>query len=283
MLKIIVILVGVVLLVAIIVVVIGKITFKQQVNSEIAKMFANRQQTPSEIITEADLVHLPEPVQRYLRFAGVIGKEKVQTVRLKQKGFIRLAPDQPWRPIEAEEYYTVNPPAFVWYANMQLAPGITVDGRDMYRQGQGHMLMKPLSLFAVVDAQGEAMDQGALMRYFNEIMWFPTAYLSDSIEWESIDDRSARATMTADGQSVSAVFHFDEQDQLVDFVAERYRTQPDGTYQMETWSTPVYAYREFNEFRLPTEGSAIWKLDSGDFEYIRLELTEIEYNNPSIY
>ena len=127
------------------------------------------------------------------------------------------------------------------------------------------------------------MDQGAFMRYFNEIMWFPTAYLSETIAWEPIDDRSARATMTVEGQSVSAIFHFDEQDQLVDFVADRYRTQPNGTYQMETWSTPVYAYREFDSIRIPTKGSALWKLNSGDFEYIRLEVVEIEYNNPSIY
>jgi hypothetical protein len=145
------------------------------------------------------------------------------------------------------------------------------------------MLMKPMSLFSVVDARGEAMDQGASMRFFNEIMWFPTAYLSDSIEWESIDAHSARATMTVDGQSVSALLYFDEQDQLVDFVADRYRTQPDGTYQMESWSTPVFDYQEFAGIRVPTQGSAIWKLDSGNFEYIKLEITEIEYNNPSIY
>jgi hypothetical protein len=281
--KIILIILGVIFLVAILAVAIGRITFKEQTNNEIAEMFANRQQTSSEIITEADLVDLPEPVQRYLRRVGVVGKEKIQTVRLKQTGQIRLSPGQPWYPITAEEYYTVDPPAFVWYANMQLAPGITVAGRDMYRQGQGHMLMKPLSLFAVVDAQGDEMDQGAFMRYFNEIMWFPTAYLSDYIEWKSIDDRSARATMTVDGQSISAVLHFDEQDQLVNFVADRYRTQPDGTYQMETWSTPIYDYREFHGIHIPTKGSGIWNLASGDFEYVKLEIIEIEYNNPSIY
>jgi hypothetical protein len=281
--KIILVVLGVVLVLVIASIVIGRITFKQQTNNKVEEMFASRQQKSPEVITEADLAGLPEPVQRYLRLAGVLGREKIQTVRLKQRGLIRLSPDQPWYSITAEEYYTVDPPAFVWYANMQFAPGITVDGRDMYRQGKGHMLMKPLSLFAVVDAQGDEMDQGAFMRYFNEIMWFPTAYLSDYIEWESIDDHSAKATMTVGGQSVSAVFYFDEQDQLVDFVADRYRTQPDGTYQMETWSTPIYDYQEFHGIRIPTKGSGIWNLASGDFEYVKLEVIEIEYNNPSIY
>jgi hypothetical protein len=33
---------------------------------------------------------------------------------------------------------------------------------------------------------------------------------------------------------------------------------------------------------IPTKGEAIWKLNSGDFSYIRAEITDIEYNNPYI-
>jgi len=38
-------------------------------------------------------------------------------------------------------------------------------------------------------------------------------------------------------------------------------------------------YKGINGFRIPTRGEAIWNLDSGDFSYIKVEITDIEYNN----
>jgi hypothetical protein len=35
--------------------------------------------------------------------------------------------------------------------------------------------------------------------------------------------------------------------------------------------------------RLPVSGEGIWHLDAGDFSYIRLRLTELEYDTPLPY
>ncbi|MBO8180172.1 MAG: hypothetical protein H0Z19_06780 [Archaeoglobus sp.] len=40
-----------------------------------------------EIVTAEDLEGLPEPVQRYLKYTQIIGKEKITTVRLEQGGY----------------------------------------------------------------------------------------------------------------------------------------------------------------------------------------------------
>ncbi len=42
-----------------------------------------------EILTEADIKHLPAIVQKYLCYAGTIGKEKVLNFRAEFKGGIR--------------------------------------------------------------------------------------------------------------------------------------------------------------------------------------------------
>ena len=67
---------------------IGSLMFKRRVDSDIDKLFEKNKDSESRIITEKDLEGLPEPVQRYLRYTQVIGKEKTKTVRLKQKGWI---------------------------------------------------------------------------------------------------------------------------------------------------------------------------------------------------
>lgn len=57
----------------------------------------------------------------------------------------------------------------------------------------------------------------------------------------------------------------------------------DDEYSLERWSTPITEYREINGMMLLTKGEGLWNLSSGDFSYIRVEITHIEYNNPSEY
>ncbi len=108
--KIILIVLGVIIVLMTSSIFIGNTTFKRKVNSEVEKLFKERKDVQTEVVTEDDLKGLPEPVQRYLRNSQIIGKDRIQTVRLKQKGFMRMKEGQKWMPLEAEEYYTTDPP-----------------------------------------------------------------------------------------------------------------------------------------------------------------------------
>src|SRR6185437_7734327 len=50
-------------------------------------------------ITEEHISSLPEIVQQYLRYTGVVGRESIRTVHLKQQGLMRLQPEQKWLPV----------------------------------------------------------------------------------------------------------------------------------------------------------------------------------------
>lgn len=261
---------------------IGGNRFRHQARAEAAAMFARSQVAPREIITEAHLENLPAPVQRWLRRAGVVGKERIITVRLKQKGFFRLSESQRWMSFEAEQYYATDEPAFIWYTTMRLAPLLAITGRDKYEDGNGNMLIKLLSLIPVADAKGDEIDQGVLVRYLNETMWFPTAALSRYITWESVDENSAKATMSYKGVTASAIFQFKATGELTNMIATRSRSVG-KRFQLDQWATPISAHREYNGILIPCKGEGVWKLSTGDFSYIKLEVTEIEYNNASIY
>jgi hypothetical protein len=144
------------------------------------------------------------------------------------------------------------------------------------------MLIKLPPFIKIADARGDEINQGTLLRFLNEMMWFPTAYLSEYIQWEAIDSTSARATMSYGGVTASAIIYFNEKGEMTDFVARRYMSV-DGGYSLETWSTPIKEYREINGIRFPVKGEGVWKLSSGDFTYIKLEIIDIEYNNPHPY
>ena len=65
----------------------------------------------------------------------------------------------------------------------------------------------------------------------------------------------------------------------MDPVAERYRAVGSG-FALDTWSTPLSAYGEFNGLRVPVAGEATWNLTSGEFSCIKLRVTALEYNRP---
>ncbi len=52
----------------------------------------------NQIVTTDRLKHLPEAVQRYLNYSGIVGKPWIDTVRLKYEGRFRLGADKPWLP-----------------------------------------------------------------------------------------------------------------------------------------------------------------------------------------
>src|SRR5215217_2424441 len=199
--------------------------FERLVKRDVEALLARATTTAGEaVVTEAMLKDLPEPVRRYLKHTGIVGKPSVDTVYLEQKGQMYLGSKQGWVPLDAEEHYTVQPPGFVW--------DVTIH-------------------------KGPLMDQGSMMRYLSEMIWFPTAFLDDNISFEPIDDESARVTLTDGGKSVSATMYFDEEGKVTDFVAKRYRTV-EGGYDLETWSDPVYECGELAGLKLPLRGGAVW-------------------------
>ena len=257
---------------------------KKRVRSEVAELFEKEKDAyiPRKI-AEEDIAGLPEPVQKYLRYTQIIGKEKARTVRLKQKGFFRTKPDQKWMPLQAEEYFTVDPPAFLWYGRIRLFPLVSFNAIDKFYKDEGSLVVKLLSLFKVADAKGEEYDQAELVRYLSEIIWFPSAFLSDYIRWEPINSDSARVTINVAGVTASADVYFNQEGQMTNFVAERYMDVNGGAI-LKKWSTPIQEYAEINGIMVPVKGEGVWKLSSGDFSYVKItEIPELEYNNPNIY
>jgi hypothetical protein len=257
---------------------------KKRVHREVTELFEKEKDAViTRKITEEDLSGLPEPVQRYLRYTQIIGKERVRTVRLKQKGFFRTKPDQKWMPLRAEEYFTVDPPGFLWHGKMRMFPFVNVAAIDKFSKGEGSLIVKMLSLIKVADAKGEEYDQAELLRYLSEIIWFPSAFLSDYIRWEPINSDSARVTISVAGITAPADVYFNPKGQITNFVAERYMDVNGGAI-LKKWSTPIEEYAEINGIMVPVRGEGVWKLSSGDFSYVRInEIPDLEYNNPNMY
>lgn len=233
-------------------------------------------QTPTDTITAQHLAHLPDALRRYLTYTGIIGRAWVETVHLQYDGKFRLGKDKPWMTIRAHQTYTTNPPSFDWRASFSLFGIPFLQGYDTYEAGQGHMFGKLAGMFTIFDVRGDEINQGTMVRYLNEMIWFPTAFLGENITCTHISHHAVDITLTDAGESVTARLYVDDEGRLMNFVAMRYAEQ-NGTFRYLPWSTPITEYGTLAGLHLPTVGEAVWHMPEGDLSYARLHIRNVTY------
>lgn len=255
--------------------------FARQIDGEIDALHARAQAVAvaRAPVEPADLDRLPPPVARWLERAGVVGRPRVATVRLAQRGQLRTSPDGAWLPARAEQHFSVDPPAFVWRVDATMLGLVPVAGRDRYADGRGHMLIKAAALVDVVVAAGPPIDQGSALRFLAEIIWFPSAALAPYLTWAPIDAHRARVTMRDHDLEVSAVFEFDAEGRVTGMLAQRY--QGGGAdARLRPWRATCTAWGRFDGVEVPVAGAVSWVEDEGDFTYYRWELTALASDEP---
>lgn len=180
--------------------------------------------------------------------------------------------------MDAEQYNKIEEPEFFWLANVKIAPFLYLKGQDKYEKGRGKMFIR-FFLVPIVHATGFEIDQGALIRYLAEIVWFPTAALAEYIRWEEISPVSAKATMTYKGITGSGIFTFTPEGDWESFEATRYY-QRKGRSTLEKWHVEAdpSGFKEFQGFRIPAKSEVTWQLKEGAFTWFKVQITEAEYN-----
>lgn len=220
---------------------------------------------------------LPEPVARWLQRSGAADRPAEHRVVLHQRGEMRTRPDGGWMPFTAEQAFDLDHPGFCWRVRVRALPGVDLLGRDTFSQGRGQMRITAMGLLHLVDRQGPEIDQGARLRYLAEIVWFPAAARSPEIRWQALGPDSARATFGQGDQSVSADFHFSPAGDFLSLNARRYYDHPPAAT-LETWviSADPGAYRRFDGVRIPARTEVTWRLQQGDFTWLRLSVENLE-------
>jgi hypothetical protein len=233
------------------------------------------------VFTTDDLEGLPDPVRAYFENTLQEGQPYIDSVRLKQNGKLRLGgASSPWRPFTATQHVTVGPPGFFWDASITLVPFVSLRIRDLFRDGDGSA---EVSLFGIIPLDrgepSQELNEAELVRYLAEATWYPTALLpSEGVQWEPIDDRTAKATIDHGDVSASLTFSFNEDDEVTRvYTEERYRRVADG-FEPTPWSGYWHNYQKRNGIRIPMEGEVVWHLPDGDLEAWQGQLTEIEYD-----
>lgn len=257
----------------------GPTSFRSEYRREVgARLDASG--TAGSFVAETDLDRLPDPVRRYVRKAGVVGQPRVRHFRVTMRGRIREGASDPWMEFTARQHNFIEEPARFFLMDATKG-GLPVDVLHAYRGGEASMRVRLLSVFPVVDVSGPDLDRAETVTLFNDLcLMAPGALVDSRIRWEPVDERSARGYFTVGSNTVSAVLHFNEGDELVDFVSDDRFAAASGGEELvrQRWSTPVSTYGRFGPLRLMTLGEGRWHPPEGVFTYFQAELIDVEMN-----
>jgi len=184
-------------------------------------------------------------------------------------------------PFTADQVSFADDPTrlFLMDASMR---GLPVQAFHRFAGGKATMRVKALGALTMVDASGEVMDRSETVTLFNDMcLLAPGTLIAPNIQWETVDDRTARARFTNGSQAITATLFFGQDGLLENFVSDdRSRSMPDGkTFTQLRFSTPVRNYQTYGPLRLGRNGQARWRLpDGSEFVYGEFELLEADYN-----
>lgn len=228
-------------------------------------------------VKEADLAMFPEPVQRYLRFMGVVGRPRDWSLRARWTGGFRLSPKGSFMDCEAWVYNTRLAVARIFHMRLRFLGWLPMLARDTYIRGWGHMQGRLFDLVTVVDGRGPELDIGELSTYLNDaILLAPGLVLDSATSWTAVDGSSFDVTLTDRGHTVTARVFVDSQGAPINFsTTDRFcqdPKNPKGPMLRARWSTPVAGWQVVGGRHLPTRATAEWDLPAGPFCYADFHL-----------
>ncbi len=227
------------------------------------------------LLTENDILFLPKPIQKYLRYCNVLNKPKIKNFCLVFDGEMREK-GKDWFKFRSVQYNFFDNPTRLFFIKAKMF-GITVPGYHNYQNANASMQVKFFGAFSVVDKSGIVFTKAETVTVFNDMCLMVPATLIDSrIQWKTIDDYTVEAIFNNEGFQIKAILTFNEKGQLVNFISDdRYEINDMKRYR---FSTPVKDYKSFNGINVPSYGEAIWHHPDGVFVYGKFYLKSVEYN-----
>jgi hypothetical protein len=231
-----------------------------------------------EVFTEKDIENLPTALQKYFKYCGFLGANKMSYTKAYYKNvdFIQ-GKGGPKVTIDYTTYNFIYRPQRIALINSSMY-GIPFEGYDSYIDQKGRMkgvVAKNITLFNEV---GPEMDKAALVTYLGECLFVPSVALKEFIRWEEIDDTHVKATITDYNISAEGIFTFSEKGEMLEFVTkDRAVTNSDGSKENVDWSGICNNYIENNGIKQPSHFEAVWHYKDGDFVYFNCNNISMEY------
>jgi hypothetical protein len=233
--------------------------------------------TTKSSFSEEMVANLPEPVQRYFRHAIATGTPLATSVYLSMNGNIRLAPEQAWMPLQAEEFLSTK--GFVWKATAGRGL-MRLRGADYYTQGRGRMRFSLWGLIPIINAHNPDVIRSGMGRWVGEFFWLPSALLPErGVSWQAIDQNTIQSRLKADGETITLTFVIDKQGRLLRSFLLRWGNQTaDKQYAEIPFGGSYQTEKTFGGYTIPSQMGAGWWFGTDRyFEFFGVSIERAEF------
>lgn len=215
------------------------------------------------VFDPADVDHLPDPVQRWVRHAILPGATLLTGVDAEATGHIRLG--RSWRPFCSRHRATLND-GFVWAARARLR-GLPVAGFDRLTRGEGEMAWRLARLLSVGSGAGDPITRSAAGRHAAELLAaVPAVALDPAVQWRPVDHRSATAYVPVAGTTQAVTVTVDPAGRLRQVEMDRWGAPPGSPYDRYRFGALLAEERRFDGYLVPTEVVAGWHIGTGRWD-----------------
>ncbi len=251
---------------------------KNEFNDDLEKIM-QESNIDNDVFTKEDFEEYPTAIQKYMANNGYIGSKKMNYINIffTDTDFIQ-DPEKPKLKMDYNQYNFAKNPARIAYIKSSLF-GIPFEGYDYIYDGKGGMkgvIGKNITLF---DQKGPDMDAGALCTYLGESLFVPSSLLENDIYFEEIDPYNIKASIKNNGITVSGIFTFNENYEMIKFYTEdRAAVKDDGSVDYIPWTAKCSDYEKNQDgINFPKKLQAIWNYPEGDLVYFDGNVKYFEY------
>lgn len=233
------------------------------------------------IFDPAMITGLPEPAQRFFRFAIEPGTPLYTVAEISMQGEFSLGDKSKpnYMPMRAEQVIAA-PQGFIW----KVRAGNTVwfSGSDGATAGSSWSRFWLFGILPVARAgDNEDHARAAFGRYVAEaVFWTPAALLpGEGVRWESVDESTARVFVTHLGLEQSVDVTVDGEGRPGKVVFQRWSdANPGKTYRLQPFGGYLSDYEQFGGFRLPTRIEAGNFFETEDyFPFFKATVTSVHF------
>ncbi|UWR21846.1 DUF6544 family protein [Sulfitobacter sp. S190] len=240
---------------------------------EIARLLALQPRAPA-VFDHSMITGLPEPAQRFFRFAIAEGTAlfTVADIRMSGKFSLGTAQRPNYMRMEGRQVLAA-PEGFVWQVKMR-SGHLRLSGSD-----SGEWTRFRMGGLLPVARQGGTADhaRSAFGRYVAEaVFWTPAAVLpGPGVVWTELGQNAARLTMTYREMSQSLDLTVGADGRPIQIVFPRWsNANPDKSYQLQSFGGTLENFKEFQGFTLPT------RVEAGNFfgsdNYFAFYIADVE-------
>jgi len=224
---------------------------------------------------------LPDPAQRFFRFAIAPETPLYRVVEIRMRGELSLGnkAEPNYMPMRAQQILAA-PQGFIW--KVRAGETIWFSGSDGANEGASWSRFWLLGMLPVARAgNNEDHSRASFGRYVAEaVFWAPAVLLpGEGIQWEPVNESTARVTVMHMGMAQAVDVTVDADGRPAKVVFQRWSdANPAKKFQLQPFGGYLSDYKEFGGFRLPTRVEAGNSFETDDyFPFFKATVTSVRF------